>query len=218
MPRAAPETAIHHVHLVLSISYCFERPPSFTCADPTAMSRFVQKLKKKPGDFIASLNCYHECHSSATRIFCIIPFLRSFHRASNRASTAAHTWLAVPPARVSCLSSPILSTIFWNIAMSGFVKRAKHRVGLLVDNLRSKPPVPPASKLDQSESSEHGYPYARPRAPPTAGETASSAIIELLAAAHNGSDLCLPLKAALVVVVKVWDICKVCSTCRLRLL
>jgi len=205
------------VHLVLSISYCFERPPSFTCADPTAMSRFVQKLKKIPGDFIASLNCYHECHKCHSDLLHhSLPSI--FPSRFESASTTARTWLAVPPARVSCLSSPILSTIFWNIAMSGFVKRAKHRVGLLVDNLRSKPPVPPASKLDQSESSEHGYPYARPRAPPTAGETAISAIIELLAAAHNGSDLCLPLKAALVVVVKVWNICKVCSTCRLRLL
>jgi len=48
-----------------------------------------------------------------TRIICIIPFLCSFHRASNRASTAAHTWWALPTTRISCLSPSIRPTIFW---------------------------------------------------------------------------------------------------------
>ena len=35
-------------------------------------------------------------------------------------------------------------------------------------------------------------------------------IHELLATARDGADMCLPLKAALVGVVKIWDICEVC--------
>ena len=138
LPRAAPEMAIHHVHLVLSLSYCFERPPSFTCADPSAMSRFVQKLKKKTGRLLA-----------------------------DKSSSSP---LASSPPLVVLNSDPISSTI---------------------------------------SASDHAY--AAPQTPLTVGKTVGSAIYELLAAARDGSDLCLPLKAALVGVVKIWDICQVCN-------
>ena len=48
--------------------------------------------------------------------------------------------------------------------------------------------------------------YARPPSPPTILATTSSAVKGLLAAARDGSDLFLPLKAALVGVVALWDI------------
>jgi len=50
--------------------------------------------------------------------------------------------------------------------------------------------------------------YAEPNAPPTAVSTASSVVKEFLAAARDGADLCLPLKAALVGAVKIFEICE----------
>jgi len=48
--------------------------------------------------------------------------------------------------------------------------------------------------------------YARPPSPPTILATTGSAVKGLLAAARDGSDLFLPLKAALVGVIALWDI------------
>jgi len=48
--------------------------------------------------------------------------------------------------------------------------------------------------------------YARPPSPPTILATTGSAVKGLLAAARDGSDLFLPLKAALVGVVALWDL------------
>ena len=48
--------------------------------------------------------------------------------------------------------------------------------------------------------------YARPPSPPTILATTGSAVKGLLVAARDGSDLFLPLKAALVGVVALWDI------------
>jgi len=48
--------------------------------------------------------------------------------------------------------------------------------------------------------------YARPPSPPTVLATTGSAVKGLLAAARDGSDLFLPLKAALVGVVALWDL------------
>jgi len=52
--------------------------------------------------------------------------------------------------------------------------------------------------------------YADPEAPPTVAVTASSVVHEFLAAARDGSDQCLPLKAALVGAVKILEICEAC--------
>ena len=48
--------------------------------------------------------------------------------------------------------------------------------------------------------------YARPPSPRTVLATTGSAVKGLLAAARDGSDLFLPLKAALVGVVALWDV------------
>lgn len=48
--------------------------------------------------------------------------------------------------------------------------------------------------------------YAGPPSPPTVMETTGSAVKGLLVAARDGSDLFLPLKAALVGVVALWDL------------
>jgi len=52
--------------------------------------------------------------------------------------------------------------------------------------------------------------YARPPSPSTILTTTGSAVKALLMAARDGSDLFLPLKAALVGVVALWDIWDVC--------
>jgi len=51
--------------------------------------------------------------------------------------------------------------------------------------------------------------YAEPQDAPSAISTTVSVVKEFLEAARDGSDLFLPLKAALVGVVKIWDICEV---------
>ena len=61
------------------------------------------------------------------------------------------------------------------------------------------------------ESSQPTVPtYARPPSPASILSTTGSAVKGLLAAARDGSDLFLPLKAALVGVVALWDIWDVC--------
>ena len=97
--------------------------------------------------------------------------------------------------------------------MSGFVKKAKKKAGLFVDKLRpgsrQPSPTPPDPTSIPPAPSADRHAYADPQAPQSAGATAGSVIHELLAAARDGSDLCLPLKAALTGVVKIWDVCEV---------
>jgi len=61
--------------------------------------------------------------------------------------------------------------------------------------------LPPADEVSPTIPA-----YAEGPSPPTAMETAGSALKGLLVAARDGSDLFLPLKAALVGVVALWDI------------
>jgi len=95
--------------------------------------------------------------------------------------------------------------------MSGFVKKVKKRTGRIISNLRpgsratSPTPTDPAPLPPISGR----HTYAEPQTPQTAGATAGSVLYEPLAVARDGSDLCLPLKAALVGVVKIWDVCEV---------
>jgi len=97
--------------------------------------------------------------------------------------------------------------------MSGFVKKAKKKAGLFVDKLRpgsrQPSPTPPDPTSIPPAPSADRHAYANPQASQSAGATAGSVIHELLAAARDGSDLCLPLKAALTGVVKIWDVCEV---------
>jgi len=51
--------------------------------------------------------------------------------------------------------------------------------------------------------------YARPSTPPSAIATTGSVIHELLTTIRDASDMCLPLKAAVVGVLKIWDVCEV---------
>jgi len=63
-------------------------------------------------------------------------------------------------------------------------------------------PIPPAPLTGRHE-------YAEPEHEPSAISTTGSVVKEFLEVARDGSDLFLPLKAALVGVVKIWDICEV---------
>jgi len=96
--------------------------------------------------------------------------------------------------------------------MSRFVKKAKKKAGLFVEKLRpgsSAPsPTPPAADTIAPVPSSGRSTYTDPVAPQTAVATTGSVIHELLAAARDGSDLCLPLKAVLTGVVKIWDVCE----------
>jgi len=51
--------------------------------------------------------------------------------------------------------------------------------------------------------------YARPSTPPSALATTGSVIHDLLTTIRDASDMCLPLKAAVVGVLKIWDVCEV---------
>jgi len=53
--------------------------------------------------------------------------------------------------------------------------------------------------------------YARLSAPPSALATTGSVIHDLLTTIRDASDMCLPLKAAVVGVLKIWDVCEVGS-------
>ena len=77
---------------------------------------------------------------------------------------------------------------------------------------RSRSRMPNAPDPDPNPSTSalptDRHDYADPGAPPTVAATASSVVHEFLAAARDGSDLCLPLKAALVGAVKIFEICE----------
>ena len=108
--------------------------------------------------------------------------------------------------------------------MSNLFNRATHkvkkRIGQTVDRLRpsssqehsrstSLAPLQPggsASPLLPEPTASIIPAYARPPSPPTILATTGSAVKGLLAAARDGSDLFLPLKAALVGVVALWDV------------
>ena len=70
-----------------------------------------------------------------------------------------------------------------------------------------------SSELDVAlpvSSPAHATPaYARPSAPPSALATTGSVIHDLLTTIRDASDMCLPLKAAVVGVLKIWDVCEV---------
>ena len=67
-----------------------------------------------------------------------------------------------------------------------------------------------AQPASSASSPVHATPsYARPSAPLSALSTTGSAIYELLATIRDASDMCLPLKAAAVGVLKIWDVCEV---------
>ena len=53
--------------------------------------------------------------------------------------------------------------------------------------------------------------YARPSTPPSALATTGSVIHDILTTIRDASDMCLPLKAAVVGVLKIWDVCEVRS-------
>jgi len=142
-----------------------------------------------------------------------------FSEGSGRGSNASHphTTCLLYLAHPRSLSSPITN-------MSFFVKKMKMKTGRLIDNLRpgsrAPSPLPPNPDPDPVPQAPAigSHSYADPQTPQTAGSTAGSVIYELLTAARDGSDLCLPLKAALVGVVKIWDVCEVKASPLSRLL
>jgi len=76
------------------------------------------------------------------------------------------------------------------------------------------PPLEPdsAQPATSSSSAVHTTPaYARPSIPPSALATTGSVIHDILTTIRDASDMCLPLKAAVVGVLKIWDVCEVCS-------
>ena len=94
--------------------------------------------------------------------------------------------------------------------------KAKQSASRLIVKLnpgrRSRSRSPQAADADPSTStstpSVDGQRYADPKAPQTVVGTAGSVVTEFLAAARDGADLCLPLKAALVGAVKIIEICQ----------
>ena len=70
-------------------------------------------------------------------------------------------------------------------------------------------PDPTDTTLPATTPSRHEY--ADPQTPHTVAATTGSVVHEFLAAARDGSDWCLPLKAALVGAVKIFEICQTCA-------
>jgi len=100
--------------------------------------------------------------------------------------------------------------------MSGFRKKARtffkdtfSRSSRPGSRTHSPSPAPPSTPPDPPPIPP-ALAYANPPKQSSALGTTGSVIHELLATARDGADLCLPLKAALVGVVKIWDICEVC--------
>ena len=67
----------------------------------------------------------------------------------------------------------------------------------------------PALMSSSSSSAGPTPAYARPSTPPSALVTTGSVIHDLLTTIRDASDMCLPLKAAVVGVLKIWDVCEV---------
>jgi len=94
--------------------------------------------------------------------------------------------------------------------------KAKQSASRLIVKLnpgrRSRSRSPNAPDPDQGSSSQAPstgrYEYADPSSPQTGLQTTGSVVHEFLAAARDGADLCLPLKAALVGAVKIFEICE----------
>jgi len=97
--------------------------------------------------------------------------------------------------------------------------KAKQGASRLMDRLnlsshshsRSRTPDPDPDALTSAPPTDR-HDYADPKSPPTSIATANSVVHEFLAAARDGSDLCLPLKAALVGAVKIFEICEARSS------
>jgi len=94
------------------------------------------------------------------------------------------------------------------------LKKAQAKTGRLVNNLlpgsRSQSPTPTNPDRDTvtPTPAKDIHEYADPAVAPSALATAGSVVKELLEVARDGSDLFLLLKATLVGVVKIWDICE----------
>lgn len=81
------------------------------------------------------------------------------------------------------------------------LQQAVRTVGAPSRTPQDQDKIPPAP-------STGGHEYADPNESPTTVSTTGSVVKEFLEAARDGSDIFLPLKAALVGVVKIWDICE----------
>ena len=105
------------------------------------------------------------------------------------------------------------------LEMSNFFDKAtqkiRKKVGRTVDQLRPSPqqgkaaspaPLQPTTDPSTSPRDPAISISIMPPSPPTVLETTGSAVKGLLMAVRDGSDLFLPLKAALVGVVALWDI------------
>ena len=101
--------------------------------------------------------------------------------------------------------------------MSGFIEKAKKKVGLFVDKLRPtggpRAPSPTPTDPNRDRDPTPIPPLVpAPHPPQAVGAKKGSVIHVLLAAAGDGFDLCLPLQVALNGVVNIWDVCEVCIT------
>jgi len=80
-------------------------------------------------------------------------------------------------------------------------------ISIAIESPQLANPVAPSVTSPSPQSTPVVVPaYARPPSPPTVLATTGSAVKGLLAAARDGLDLFLPLKAALVGVVALWDL------------
>jgi len=67
----------------------------------------------------------------------------------------------------------------------------------------------PPRLLEPATSPSPGRAYATPPNPPSALAMTGSVAYELLKTVQEASDMFLPLKASIVLVLKVWDVCEV---------
>ena len=94
-----------------------------------------------------------------------------------------------------------------------FLRDTFGRTSRSVSRTHSPGPMPPDPSPLPVALASTSFGYASPPKSTSALATTGSVIHELLETARDGADLCLPLKAALVGVVKIWDVCEVrCAT------
>jgi len=90
-------------------------------------------------------------------------------------------------------------------------RQSTQDIGATPAAVSSMPEPNPAQPAPSSPPPHVTPAYASPSPPPSALSAIGSVIYELLATIRDASDMCLPLKAATVGVLKIWDVCEVRS-------
>jgi len=176
------EANTDHVRLLSSLFTWRRASTSLTSLD---MSGFLMKAKKKAKGVVDSLRPSSRQGRSPSPV----PYASGQSTPNSGANLLATLPLQQPGVTIS-ISSP---------AQSG-----------------SSTPTPGPDAVQPVTSSSSPAivtpAYARPSTPPSVLVTTGSVIHDLLTTIRDASDMCLPLKAAVVGVLKIWDVCEVrCS-------